>query len=172
MQKNFSYPIKIEDLKQSDYKYELKADAEELEDITQVLQVEKVHEFEAEIFLKLTNRTNNLRVWGRVFAKIELKSVITLDNFIKDYEVPFELNFDTRATYNDIKELECDIEGEVPDIIENGCINLADIAIEQVALNLEYYPRAEGEVFDASLYCDVDEPKKENPFAVLAKLKK
>lgn len=172
MQKNFSYPIKIEDLKQSDYKYELKADAEELEDITQVLQVEKVHEFEAEIFLKLTNRTNNLRVWGRVFAKIELKSVITLDNFIKDYEVPFELNFDTRATYNDIKELECDIEGEVPDIIENGCINLADIAIEQVALNLEDYPRAEGEVFDASLYCDVDEPKKENPFAVLAKLKK
>ena len=50
MQKNFSYPIKIEDLKQSDYKYELKADAEELEDITQVLQVEKVHKFEAEIF--------------------------------------------------------------------------------------------------------------------------
>ena len=95
-----------------------------------------------------------------------------MDNFIKDYEVPFELNFDTRATYNDIKELECNIEDEVPDIIENGCINLADIAIEQVALNLEDYPRAEGEVFDASLYCDVDEPKKENPFAVLAKLKK
>ena len=69
MQKNFSYPIKIEDLKQSDYKYELKADAEELEDITQVLQVEKVHKFEAEIFLKLTNRRNNLRVWGRVLSK-------------------------------------------------------------------------------------------------------
>ncbi len=172
MQKNFSYPIKIEDLKQSDYKYELKADAEELEDITQVLQVEKVHEFEAEIFLKLTNRTNNLRVWGRVNAKIELKSVITLNNFIKDYEVPFELNFDTRATYNDIKELECNIEDEVPDIIENGCINLADIAIEQVALNLEDYPRAEGEIFDGSLYCDIEEPKKENPFAVLKKLKK
>lgn len=172
MQKNFSYPIKIEDLKQSDYKYELKADAEELEDITQVLQVEKVHKFEAEILLKLNNRTNNLRVWGKVFVKIELKSVITLNNFIKDYEIPFELNFDTRATYNDIKELECNIEDEVPDIIENGCINLADIAIEQVALNLEDYPRAEGEFFDSSLYCDIEEPKKENPFAVLAKLKK
>ena len=35
MQKNFSYPIKIEDLKQSDYKYEIKADTAELEDITQ-----------------------------------------------------------------------------------------------------------------------------------------
>ena len=168
MQKNFSYPIKIEDLKQSDYKYELTADSAELEDITQVLQVEKVHE----IFLKLNNRANNLRVWGNVFAKIELKSVITLDNFIKNYNVPFELNFDTRATYNDIKELECNIEDEVPDIIENGCINLADIAIEQIALNLEDYPRAEGEVFDSALYGDSEEPKKENPFAVLAKLKK
>lgn len=172
MQKNFSYPIKIEDLKQSDYKYELTADSAELEDITQVLQVEKVHEFKAEIFLKLNNRANNLRVWGNVFAKIELKSVITLNNFIKDYNIPFELNFDTRATYNDIKELECNIEDEVPDIIENGCINLADIAIEQIALNLEDYPRAEGEVFDGALYSDSEEPKKENPFAVLAKLKK
>lgn len=172
MQKNFSYPIKIEDLKQSDYKYELTADSAELEDITQILQVEKVHEFKAEIFLKLNNRANNLRVWGNVFAKIELKSVITLDNFIKNYNVPFEMNFDTRATYNDIKELECNIEDEVPDIIENGCINLADIAIEQIALNLEDYPRAEGEVFDGALYGDSEEPKKENPFAVLAKLKK
>lgn len=172
MQKNFSYPIKIEDLKQSDYKYELTADSAELEDITQILQVEKVHEFKAEIFLKLNNRANNLRVWGNVFAKIERKSVITLDNFIKNYNVPFELNFDTRATYNDIKELECNIEDEVPDIIENGCINLADIAIEQIALNLEDYPRAEGEVFDGALYGDSEEPKKENPFAVLAKLKK
>ena len=172
MQKNFSYPIKIEDLKQSDYKYELTADSAELEDITQILQVEKVHEFKAEIFLKLNNRANNLRVWGNVFAKIELKSVITLDNFIKNYNVPFELNFDTRATYNDIKELECNIEDEVPDIIENGCINLADIAIEQIALNLEDYPRAEGELFDGALYGDSEEPKKENPFAVLAKLKK
>ena len=60
----------------------------------------------------------------------------------------------------------------MPDIIENGCINLADIAIEQIALNLEDYPRAEGEVFDGALYGDSEEPKKENPFAVLAKLKK
>lgn len=172
MQKNFSYPIKIDDLKQSDYKYELNADIAELEDITQILQVEKVHEFKAEIFLKLNNRTHNLRVWGNVFAKIELKSVITLNNFIKDYEVPFELNFDTRATYNDIKELECNIEDEVPDIIENGCINLADIALEQIALNLEDHPRADGEFFDSALYCDSEEPEKENPFAILAKLKK
>lgn len=172
MQKNFSYPIKVEDLKQSDYKYVLDADKEELEDIAEVLQVEKVHEFKASVFLKLNNRTNTLKVWGRVNAKIELKSVITLDNFIKSYDVPFELTFDTKATFEDIKGLEYGIEDDVPDIIENGCIDLADIAIEQIALNLDDYPRAEGEVFDSSLYCTDDCPQKENPFAALAKLKK
>ena len=101
-----------------------------------------------------------------------MKSVITLENFCKSYEIPFELNFDTRATYNDIKELDCTIEDDVPDIIENGCINLADIAIEQVALNLDDYPRAEGEVFNDELYCEFNNEEKENPFAVLAKLKK
>lgn len=172
MQKNFSYPIKIDDLKQSDYKYELNADKAELEDIAQILQVEAVNSFRADIFLKLNNRAHNLKVWGIVRTQLELKSVITLENFCKRYEIPFELNFDTRATYNDIKELDCTIEDDVPDIIENGCINLADIAIEQVALNLDDYPRAEGEVFNDELYCEFNSEEKENPFAVLAKLKK
>ena len=88
------------------------------------------------------------------------------------YEVPFEMRFDTKATYRDILELSTDINDDVPDIIENGVINLADIALEQVALQLDDYPRAEGEVFDYGKYSDFKTETKENPFAVLAKLKK
>ena len=61
---------------------------------------------------------------------------------------------------------------QTEDIIENGKLDLADIALEQVALNLDDYPRAEGEVFDYAKYADFAEDEKENPFAVLAKLKK
>ena len=70
MQKNFSYPIKIDDLKQSDYKYELNADKAELEDIAQVLQVEAVNSFRADIFLKLNNRAHNLKFWGIVKTQL------------------------------------------------------------------------------------------------------
>lgn len=172
MQKNFSYPIKIDELNQNQYKFELNADAEELEDICAILQVEKVKLFQATIFIKLSLKEHLMKVWGNVTAALELKSVISLENFEKDFDVPFELLFDTKATYQDIKEMEAGINDDVPDIIENGQIDLANIAIEQIALNLDDYPRAEGEVFDFSQYAEIEPLEEENPFAVLAKLKK
>lgn len=170
MQKKFSYPLKIEDLNQNEYKFDLNADAGELVDICDILKVEDVKYFNAEIFLKRNNKQNILSVWGLIRTEIELKSVISLNNFLQYYEIPFELRFDTKASYKDIAG--ADIEADVPDIIENGEINLADIVLEQVALNLDDYPRAKGEFFDYSKYVSLPEEKTDNPFAVLEKLKK
>lgn len=173
MQKNFSYPVKIDELNQNTYRYHLAPDADELEDIRQILQVEGVKSFVADVALKYKKKENMLRVWGNVSAVLVLQSVVSLENFEKAIATPFELWFDTKATYQDIKDMEPTINDEVPDIIENGEINLADICIEQIALNLEDYPRAEGEVFDFSDYVkNESEEIKENPFAVLKKLKK
>lgn len=173
MQKNFSFPVKIDELNQNTYRYVLEPDADELADITQILQVEDVKSFRGEVSLKFNKKENMLRVWGNVSALVVLQSVISLENFEKAIATPFELWFDTKATYRDIREMEPTINDEVPDIIENGEINLADICIEQIALNLEDYPRAEGEVFNFSDYVkNESEEVKENPFAVLKKLKK
>ena len=172
MQKKFSYPLKISELKQTQYKYTLNADKEELEDITQILQVEKVLDFNAEIFLKINIHENLLRVWGKVKAEVILQSVISLKNFKQKIETPFELFYDTKATYKDIHNMETGINDDVPDIIENGVLDLADVVIEQVALQLDDYPRAKGEKFDFSEYADFKPEEKENPFAVLKKLKK
>lgn len=172
MQKNFSYVIRIDELNQNQYKYVLHADKDELDDITGILQVEGVRRFHAEVYLKKFTKENMLKVWGTVEARLELRSVITSENFLRNMKVPFELNFDTVATYEDIRAMDAGIDEDVPDIIVNGTINLADICIEQIALNLEDYPRAEGEEFDFSQYDKSEPEKKENPFAVLKKLKK
>ena len=172
MQKEFSYPVKIDELNQNTYKFVLKADKDELKDIASVLQVINVNSFEAEISLKYTQREHLLRVWGNVKAQLILKSVISLEDFVQDFDVPFELIYDTKATYKDIKEMDLGINDEVPDIVENGTINLADVAMEQIALNIDDYPRSEGEYFDFSKYSNEVEDKKDNPFAILAKLKK
>jgi len=172
MQKKFSFPLKISELKQTQYKFNFSADREELADIKEILQVVDVKKFNAEISLKLDNRENLLRVWGKVDADLILQSVISLKNFKQNINTSFELLFDTKATYKDIREMEAGINDEVPDIIENDEINLADIAIEQVALNIDDYPRAKGEKFDFSAYAEFAPEEKENPFAVLQKLKK
>lgn len=172
MQKNFSYPIKIDELNQNQYKFVLHADADELKDITQILQVERAARFHAEVYLKRNRQDNTLRIWGMVEARLELKSVISLENFCRNYKVPFELTFDTKATYQDIRDLDAGIEDDVPDIIENGTINLADLCIEQIALNMDDYPRADGEEFNFNAYHKADEAETENPFAILKKLQK
>ncbi|MBR3675961.1 MAG: hypothetical protein IKN71_02380 [Alphaproteobacteria bacterium] len=172
MQKNFSYPVKIDELNQNRYSYVLDADDAELQDIKQILQVEDVKKFRGEVFLKLNKKDNLLRVWGTVEALLTVQSVISLENFEQTIKTPFELFYDTKATYKDIRDLEPGINDEIPDVIVNGEINLADICIEQVALHLEDYPRAEGEVFDFSQYMQIEPLEVDNPFAVLEKLKK
>ena len=64
------------------------------------------------------------------------------------------------------------INDEIPDIIENGQIDLGNIAIEQLALVLEDYPRLDGEEFHFVSEFDEETTKRSNPFAVLQNLKK
>ena len=174
MQKKFSYPLKIDELNQREYTFDINANQNELDVIKGILQVVGVKTFQAKIHLKLNLREHLLKVWGNVCANLELQSVVSLKIFAKTYQTDFELNFDTKATYRDIREIDDSINSDVPDIIENGQIDLADIALEQIALQMEDYPRDEGEVFDFSLYATKDENKEdiEHPFAALAKLKK
>lgn len=172
MQKDFSYPLNIDDLNQQEQHHKLKADTEQLKILRDILQVEDVKKFEADIFLKLNLRQHKLDLWGNVKSVVELKSVVSLENFDKDYDVDFNYCFDTKATYKDIKELEPSIYDDVPDVIDNGKIDLADIAIEQLALQIDYYPRQDGEKFEFISEFDEETTKNANPFAVLAKLKK
>ena len=68
--------------------------------------------------------------------------------------------------------MEFAIDDEVPDIVENGQIDLAAIAMEQLALALDDFPRREGEVFEFKSEFDEETSAKQNPFAALAVLKK
>lgn len=172
MQKDFSYPLNIDDLNQQEQHYKINADAEQLRTLRDILQVEDVKKFEADIFLKLNLKQHKLDLWGSVNATVELKSVVSLENFDKEYNIDFTYYFDTKATYKDIKELEPSIYDDVPDVIDNGKIDLVDIAIEQLALQIDDYPRKDGENFEFISEFDEETTKKANPFAILEKLKK
>lgn len=172
MQKEFSYPLKIETLNRQEQHYLLKANKEQCMFLKDVLQVEDVLEFNSDIYLKLDPKQHRLDIKGIVSAKLVLKSVISLENFEKSYEAPFAYFFDTQATYQDIKDMEPSINDEVPDIIENGEIDLGNISIEQLALVIEDYPRQQGEEFSFKPDFDPQTLHAENPFSALKKLKK
>lgn len=173
MQKDFSYPLKIDELGHGEQDYKLLANKAELKILAEILQVPAVNSFSAKIKLNFKKKQGELRVTGQVKANLKLESVISLTLFDKDYTTDFELFYDTNACYEDIYKDDEDIKLDVPDIVLDGKIDLADIAIEQLALVMDDYPRLEGEKFEAIIDEDDDEDDNiaNNPFAVLKKLK-
>ena len=168
MQKDFSYPLQIDELNQGEQSYMLRADKAQLETLKEILQVPAVNYFEADIKLKFQKKRGILDVSGQVRAGLGLISVISLEPFDRDYKTDFTLTFDTNATYEQIRELDEDIEADIPDIVIGGRIDLGDI--EQLALVMEDHPRQDGEEFSPLI--EDDAPLRENPFAILSKLKK
>ena len=170
MQKDFSYPLQIDELNQGEQSYMLRADKAQLETLKEILQVPAVNYFEADIKLKFQKKRGILDVSGQVRAGLGLISVISLEPVDRAYKTDFALTFDTNATYEQIRELDEDIEADIPDIVIGGRIDLGDIAIEQLALVMEDHPRQDGEEFSPLI--EDDAPLRENPFAILSKLKK
>lgn len=170
MQKEFSYPLKIDELGQGEQRYKISADKAQLKTLSEILQIPSVNSFSAEMKLNFQKKKGILNISGKVKADLGLISVISLTPFNKAYETEFNVLYDTNATYEDIYTDDEDINLDVPDIVIDGKIDLADIAIEQLALVMEDYPRLEGEEFTEVI--EDNAPVRNNPFAVLEKLKK
>ncbi len=171
MQKKFSYPLVVAELPQAEQHYRLRADESDCRYLAEVLKVPEVMDFEADLQLKNDHASGLLNVSGRISARLKLESVVSLELFDQSYDFDFSISFDTTATYDSQRE-EDDWTTDLPDVVIGGQIDLVDIAIEQVALRLDDYPRRPGEVFHFEPEFDENEKNVNNPFEVLAKLKK
>lgn len=172
MQNLFSYPLKLEDMSSATQNYKLKASQKELECITEVMKVPAVKSFEAEIKVKLLKKEHIVEVDGTIDADVEQTSVISLENFVKSYHNAFSLRFDTKMTQKELKEIDFEYDDELLDILDNGQIDLAAIAMEHLALVLDDFPRKDGEEFLFQSEFDEETTQATNPFSVLKKLKK
>ena len=171
MQKDFSYTLKIDDLKQTEQNYHIQADSKNLAFLQDVFKVEKVLSFTADISLKLNRKIHRLDIKGEVRADFVLKSVISLEDFEKTYIAPFAYWYDTSLTYQDLRDMDLAVFDDAPDIIENGQIDLVQIAIEQLSLVLDDHPRKDGEIFEFQSEFDEETTQMTHPFAALKKLK-
>ena len=172
MQKNFSYPLAVDGISAAQKEYKIKADERQCQQIADILRVPAVKNFSAEIYTKRHNKSTLIDVWGKVRALITRQSVISLENFDKTYQTDFSLQFDTRLTENQVREMEENGEENIPDVVVNGQIDLYHLAMEQIALELEDYPRQEGEEFVFKSEFDAETTANANPFRILEKLKK
>ena len=172
MQNLFSYPLKLEDMSPSIQKYKLNANEQQLKNITEIMKVPSVKSFSAEINVKLLKKDHIVEVEGFVDADVEQISVISLESFVKSYHNEFSLRFDTKMTLKELKEIDFEYDDELLDILDNGQIDLAAIAMEHLALVLDDFPRKEGEEFSFKSEFDEETTEAANPFSILKKIKK
>jgi len=115
-------------------------------------------------------RGKGVRVAGSLKADVTQSCVVTLEPVEAHVEAEFERRYlpeDALAADQHQKEILVDAEGEDPAEPLPREIDLGEILIEELSLNLYPYPRKPG----AEYHDDEAAGARENPFAVLARLK-
>jgi uncharacterized metal-binding protein YceD (DUF177 family) len=147
----------------------VEAKPSEFEKIAAYLDLVAVRALTAEISLSRW-RDRGVRVTGSLKADVTQSCVVTLDAVEAHVEAEFDRRFlpeETLAADRDAKEILVDPEGDDPAEPLTREIDLGEILIEELSLNLDPYPRKPGVEFQD----DDASTRRENPFAVLAKLK-
>ena len=99
MQKEFSYPLKIDELGQGEQSYKLSADKDQRGWLAKILQVPAVNSFNADIKLKFQKKKGILEVSGKVEANLGLISVISLEEFDKQVAAADRISTEERPLH-------------------------------------------------------------------------
>lgn len=139
----------------------LAADEKECAALAKRLDLPRIHSLGG--LLKVVPwRGGGLKVTGTLNARVDQVSVISLETFTSDLEFAIERYFLSPRAGQPAAE-------EDVDVIENGSVDLGEILAESMALELDPYPRREGEVFNDIE--ELPESAKVSPFTSLSKLK-
>lgn len=173
-----SRPVLVEDLGQKKFTMDIKPSEKELTALGQRLKIDNLDGLSAQVKLKLLP-TGDVYLQASFTAQITQTCVVTL----KPVMNTISSNFATTYTHlvdegigqgeEEYDDLEDDVEP--PEPIIDGIIDLGEAISEQLALEIDPFPRVKGATFDGFTIGPAGSeeavPEKKNPFAVLAKLK-
>lgn len=179
----FSFPVDVTSLPVVGRHYAIKADDAARARVAVRLGLQDVGALSASF--ELMPRAGGLvKVTGTVEASVTQTCVVTLAPLPADLKEEVEVTFTTfplkpapktkaGKVEDDEEELLALGEEDPPEEALDGLIDLGELAVEYMALGLEPYPRAPGAAFEGPDWVGKGEKSQsENPFAVLAQLKK
>ncbi|MCR9236045.1 MAG: DUF177 domain-containing protein [Alphaproteobacteria bacterium] len=177
----WKYPIVAGDITNDAKDFLIKPDKADYPAIADALNVLAVRDLNAT--LRIHRTKNSIRVRGFVEAVVEQSCVVTLEpvrqSLTEEVDRTFVANssdFDTvfaKMNANHAMMIDPD-EVDPPEIVENGRLDLAAIALEHVIIGIDLYPRAPGadlSEVNAIEPIQIEVEELESPFAALAKLK-
>lgn len=174
----FSRPVNVSDLATVDTVMPIEAKPHELSALAERLGVDGIEALKARAVLKILPNEDVLLEMS-FSARVQQRCVVTLKPMVSDISASFTTTYSEEADENwghDEEEFEdLDDAIEPPEPLIDGKIDLGEACVEQLALEIDPFPRVKGATFDGYSTdprgADAGEFEKKNPFAVLSKLK-
>ncbi|WP_135077794.1 DUF177 domain-containing protein [Terasakiella sp. SH-1] len=172
---DFSHPFAVDKLGPNPKKIHLKATQEECQALSERFNLTEMIFLKVEAVLqRLSGKKIECRFTGA--CQIEQECVVTFKPIETLIELEFTRLYDSSlARQNDEKEVEIDIEStDELDPIIDGVIDLGNAVAEELGLEIDLYPRADGTAYTeygAGPEITEEEIESNNPFAVLAEMK-
>jgi uncharacterized metal-binding protein YceD (DUF177 family) len=173
----FSHPVSALDITKTHH-IVLKAKAAELAALTRRLDLVRLDSLSAKVELGPTTRRGIIPLQGTLTADIVQTCCVTLEEFSTHVEEAFSTEYaPADVIARDFPHQEDDEDGrDVPEVIENGEIDVGEVVTQYLSLTLSPYPRKPGVVFDAAVLgedaADSTDNGRQNPFAGLKGLLK
>lgn len=176
------YEVNLKDLEQGPVTIDMVATTEQCAAIAGRLSVEALNSLSGSITLEMPAHPNPMfdeaviDVRGSLTARLTQICVVTLEPFETTVESEFHGVFSNTDPSEEMAEDDDEGRAAVPDIlgsIEEETILVGETLIEQLALEIDPFPRKPGAEFSgySAGSSSSDEEKRESPFAVLEKLK-
>ncbi|WP_119678579.1 YceD family protein [Indioceanicola profundi] len=159
---------------------EIVADAQERAALARRLDLVSIDKLTARVKLRRV-RGEYVRVTGEIEADVVQSCVVTLEPVPAHVNDSFEALFAPDHLVPDEEDEEVEVtfsggtESDIPEAMDNGSIDIGELAAQHLSLALDPYPRKPGvsfEEIDDPYEEDAREPERPNPFAKLASLKR
>jgi hypothetical protein len=157
----FSRPLQVDRVPALGCHERIAADVKECAALALRLGLPKIHSLSG-LLKAVPWRGGGLKITGTLKAEVDQLSVVSLEVFTSTLEFAIERYFLSPRAGTPAPE-------EDVDAIEHGVVDLGEILAETLALELDPYPRQEGEVFGNIE--EHPETEKVSPFTSLSKLK-
>jgi uncharacterized metal-binding protein YceD (DUF177 family) len=165
----FSRPLDVYDIPPAGYRITIHPDAVERDRIAARLGLRALSALTATI-TATPIAGGAYRVSGELAADVTQDCVVTLDPIVSSVSGPIGVTFITQTT-DEQDEIEVEPAAEDSEILTGAVIDLGEIAVQQLALLLDPYPRKPGASFAPPDALPEPPERRPSPFSVLAKLK-
>lgn len=175
----FPRPVALESVPDEGLDLALEAEAAERAAVARRLGLEAVSRLELTGCLRRQGGSNLYRLTGMLRAEVVQTCVVSLEPLEARLEVALDRGFlVAEPEEGAAPEAEVEIEGDdPPDAVPGGVADLGEVAVEELALALDPYPRRPGAELPAALpdgdgeAGDGEGGDEDGPFSVLRRLK-